>query len=358
MSNFGIAAELQLQRESFQLDVSLKLPSKGFSVLFGHSGSGKTSLLRCIAGLERGQGSVEFDGQVWQSASRFVPVYKRPLAYVFQEASLFEHLTAEENLNFAIKRANQTVSKEEKQRIVELLGIENRLDSYPNALSGGERQRVAIARALLNKPRLLLMDEPLAALDEQRKQEILPYLEYLRSELSLPVVYVTHSIAEVARLADYLVAMKEGKIMSQGSLEETLADPEFPLQLGEEAGVVLDTEVINLDSEWHLAEFRFSAKQSIWLRNNQYQQGQKARLRVLARDVSLVVTPQTETSIQNLLPCEVEAIIEDSHDALALVKVRVGEAPLLSRMTRRSVHQLGLEIGKPMWAQVKSAALI
>ena len=358
MDGEGIQAKVRLQRDSFLLDVDLKLPASGFSVLFGHSGSGKTSLLRCIAGLDKAKGQVQFGDEIWQNEKQFLAVDKRPLAYVFQEASLFDHLTAEENLNFAIKRAAQTVKSDDKHQIIELLGIGHTLGRYASALSGGERQRIAIARALLNKPKLLLMDEPLAALDEQRKQEFLPYLESLKTELSLPVIYVTHAINEVARLADYLVAMKDGKIMAQGRLEQTLSDPEFPLHLGEEAGVVIDAIIKKIDSEWHLAEFAFGKAQSIWLRDNAYSQGQAARLRILARDVSLVAKPQANTSIQNILPCRVEAIIEDSHEALALVKVMVDSTPLLSRMTRRSVAQLGLEQGKPMWAQIKSAALV
>ena len=354
----GIRADITLKRGTFTLNADLILPSSGFSVLFGHSGSGKTTLLRCIAGLEKSQGQVMLGEEVWQTGKQFLPVHKRPLAYVFQEASLFEHLTAGGNLSFAMKRARQSVTTSEKNNIIELLGIGHTLKRHPANLSGGERQRVAIARALLSKPRLLLMDEPLAALDEQRKQEILPYLESLRSEFSLPVIYVTHSVAEVARLADHLVAMKDGKVMAQGTLEQTLADPKFPLQLGEEAGVVLDTRVTAIDSQWHLAQFGVGNGFGIWLRDDNHSIGKPARLRILARDVSLAVSPQTETSIQNALPCTVEGITDDNHPALALVKVRVGNTPMLSRMTRRSVAHLDLKPGKAMWAQVKSAGLV
>lgn len=353
-----IRARVLLQRSDFTLNADLHLPGTGFSVLFGHSGSGKTTLLRCIAGLEKSAAEIALGDEVWQSDTVFIPVHQRPLAYVFQEASLFDHLSAQGNLDFAVKRARQPVSQSEKSAIIELLGIGHTLQRYPANLSGGERQRVAIARALLSKPRLLLMDEPLAALDEQRKQEILPYLESLRSEFSLPVIYVTHSVNEVARLADHLIAMENGDVMAQGSLEETLADPDFPLQLGEEAGVVLDTYVTALDPQWHLAQFEVGNGFGIWIRDSGHRKGDMARLRILARDVSLAVSPQSETSVQNALPCTVEAITSDNHDALALVKVRVGDAPLLSRMTRRSVASLQLEPGKVMWAQVKSAGLV
>jgi molybdate transport system ATP-binding protein len=353
----NIEINLRLQRGDFLLEADLSLPAHGVTVLFGHSGSGKTSLLRCIAGLEKAEADIVFQGRVWQSANTWIPTHQRPLAYVFQEASLFDHLSANGNLEFAIKRARGPVSAADKQNIIELLGIGHTLARYPSQLSGGERQRVAIARALLSRPQLLLMDEPLASLDEQRKQEILPYLEQLKSQLDLPIIYVTHSPAEVARLADTLIALKDGRVVASGPITETLSDPAFPLHLGEEASVVLDGTVAERDSEWQLARIAISSH-SIWLRDNGQMEGKAVRVRILARDVSLALTPQTDSSISNALPCVVETLVEDCHDALALVRVRIGELPLLARMTRRSVTQLKLEPGKAMWAQVKSAALI
>ncbi len=354
----GLCAQLTLHRGAFTLNAALNLPETGVSVLFGHSGSGKTTLLRCLAGLERAGGSVHFRGRTWQDTARYLPTWKRPLAYVFQEASLFDHLTAQGNLDFAVRRARGQLSAREQTAIIEMLGIGNTLSRYPAQLSGGERQRVAIARALLSKPDLLLMDEPLASLDEQRKQEILPYLERLKSELAVPIVYVTHSVAEVARLADYLVALERGQVMAQGTLAETLADPAFPLKLGEEAGVVLDGVVASHDEPWDLVCVRVNQQQDIWLRDNGHQHGDTIRARILARDVSLSNTRHTDTSIVNAWPCVVEAITRDNHPALALVKVRAGDTPLLSRMTRRSVDHLQLAPGKSVWAQVKSAALV
>ena len=354
----GLTARLSLSRDSFQLDAELSLPPTGVSVLFGQSGSGKTTLLRCLAGLERADGEVHFRDQTWQNKTQYRPTWKRPLAYVFQEASLLDHLTAQGNLDFAIKRARGQLTRQEQTAIIDMLGIGHALQRYPAQLSGGERQRVAIARALLSKPSLLLMDEPLASLDEQRKQEILPYLEQLRSELALPIVYVTHSVTEVARLADYLVAMENGRIVAQGTLSETLADPAFPLKLGEEAGVVLDGMVQSHDAQWHLACIRVADRHDIWLRDSGHAIGKVIRARILARDVSLSNTRHTDSSIVNAWPCIVEAITDDSHPALALVKVRAGDTPLLSRMTRRSVEHLQLTPGKAVWAQVKSAALV
>ena len=198
----GIDARFRLDWPGFSLNVDLTLPGRGVTALFGHSGSGKTTLLRCIAGLERApQGRLAVDGEVWQDAGCWLPPHKRPIGYVFQEASLFAHLTVLGNLRYGLKHISgaQRVSLD---HAIELLGIAHLLDRKPDLLSGGERQRVGIARALAVSPRLLLMDEPLAALDLKRKQEILPYLERLHDELSIPVLYVSHSTDEVARLAD------------------------------------------------------------------------------------------------------------------------------------------------------------
>jgi len=357
--------QLTLTRPDFTLDVGLQLPASGVSVLFGHSGSGKTTLLRCIAGLEKATGNVSFGDQQWQTPQQFIQPYKRPLAYVFQESSLFDHLTADGNLQFAIKRAEQPPAAFEKDEVINLLGIEHTLKKYPQQLSGGERQRVAIARALLNKPRLLLMDEPLASLDEQRKQEILPYLEQLKTHLKLPIIYVTHSPAEVARLADYLVALKGGRIVAQGDLAHTLTRVDFPIKLGEEAGVVLEGKVTERDEYWQLIKVGFdydnadgNCHNGIWLRAGNESISQPVRARILARDVSLALTPRDDSSIQNCLPGEITEIGNDEHPALALIKVMVGDTPFLSRMTRRSVDQLQLKVGMKIWAQVKSAALV
>ncbi|MAD47651.1 MAG: molybdenum ABC transporter ATP-binding protein [Oceanospirillaceae bacterium] len=361
----ALTLQLTLFRPDFTLDVDLQLPPTGVSVLFGHSGSGKTTLLRCIAGLEQAAGSVHFGRQPWQTADICLPTFKRPLAYVFQESSLFEHLTAADNLQFACKRAGTAPTRQEYQDIVALLGIGQVLHKYPQQLSGGERQRVAIARALLNKPQLLLMDEPLASLDEQRKREILPYLEQLKTHLQLPMVYVTHSAAEVARLADYLVALKDGKVVAQGDLADTLTRLDFPLTPGDEAGIVLQGTVVERDDHWQLVKIGFGhhsahhpSGEGIWLRAGDEQTGQPVRARILARDVSLALTPRDDSSIQNCLPCTLVEIGNDEHPALALIKVMVGDTPFLSRMTRRSVSQLQLTAGMKVWAQVKSAALL
>lgn len=358
MSSPTLSARFQLNRSNFNLDVELQLPCQGVTALFGHSGSGKTSLLRCIAGLEKSAaGALCFNDEVWQDNNHFVPTHQRRLGYVFQEASLLPHLSARGNLEFASKRAAETILEEDYQRIVDLLGIGPLLDRSPSQLSGGERQRVAIARALLSKPRLLLMDEPLASLDQARKQEILPYLESLKNELDVPIIYVSHSPDEVARLADTLVAMEDGRIVASGPLNETLTRLDFPIKLGEEVGSVLQANVVERDAQWQLAKASFDGGE-LWFRDSGHAIGSPVRVRVFARDISLSLQHHSDTSIVNSLPAVVEEISTEQHPGLALVKLRVGNTPLVARLTHRSAHHLELTPGKPIWAQIKSVAII
>jgi molybdate transport system ATP-binding protein len=353
-----IAARFNLARPGFALDVDIKLPGRGVTALFGHSGSGKTTLLRCLAGLERApECYLALDGEVWQDGPLFVPTHKRPLGYVFQEASLFAHLSVRRNLEYGLRRIADGARRVSLDHAIELLGIGHLLERMPDRLSGGERQRVAIARALAVSPRILLMDEPLAALDLARKQEILPYLERLHDELEIPLIYVSHSPDEVARLADHIVVMDAGRAVAAGPLVETLARLDLPIHLGEDAGVVLDGVLAQRDEIWHLARVDFPGG-SLWVREHGVPIGHHVRVRILARDVSLALAHVDHTSIQNLLLGTVEAIGEDSHPALALVRVRVGESALVARLTRRSVAALDLSPGRPVWAQVKSVALI
>ncbi|WP_461481625.1 molybdenum ABC transporter ATP-binding protein [Porticoccus sp.] len=358
MSTPTLSARFQLDRPGFSLDVELQLPCQGVIALFGHSGSGKTSLLRCLAGLEpTARGNLRLNGDVWQDGDRFVPTHRRRLGYVFQEASLLPHLSARGNLEFAAKRAAAAVTEADRHHIVELLGIGPLLDRSPAQLSGGERQRVAIARAMLSKPRLLLMDEPLASLDQARKQEILPYLEILKTELDVPIIYVSHSPDEVARLADTLVAMDDGRIVASGPLNDTLTRLDFPIKLGEEVGSVVQATVVERDPEWQLAKAAFDGGE-LWFRDGGHAIGSPVRVRVFARDISLSLQHHGDTSIVNSLPAVVEEISTEQHPGLALVKLRVGNTPLVARLTHRSAHHLGLEPGKPIWAQIKSVAII
>jgi molybdate transport system ATP-binding protein len=353
-----ISARFKLNYADFKLDVDLNLPAQGVTVFFGPSGSGKTTLLRCIAGLARAQvAKLQFKGDTWQSKKRFVPPHRRPIGYVFQEASLFNHLSARGNLNYAQKRAVKTGRPIQFDQAVTLLGIESLLDRYAHQLSGGERQRIAIARALLIQPRLLLMDEPLAALDLPRKLEILPYLERIKSELDLPIIYVSHATDEVSRLADYLVAMESGHAIATGPLSETLSRIDLPLRLGEEAGVVLSGVITQRDQQWHLARVSFDGG-DLWLRDAGHAMHSAVRVRVLARDISLSITQHCNTSIVNMLPATITQITTDQHPGLALIRLKVGDSYLVSRVSCRSVYALNLKPGQSIWAQIKSVAVI
>jgi len=352
----NIHACFRLEWPGFCLDVDLNLPLRGVTALFGPSGSGKTTLLRCIAGLERApHGRLTVAGEIWQDERHWLPTHKRPLGYVFQEASLFSHLTVLGNLNYGIRRIS-TGARVGVEHAIELLGIRPLLARKPDRLSGGERQRVAIARALAVNPRLLLMDEPLAALDLKRKQEILPYLERLHDELEIPVLYVSHSPDEVARLADHLVVMEAGRVIIDGPLAETLARLDLPIQLGEDIGTIIETTVSEIDNEWHLMRVDFPGGE-LWARDSGVPLGHRVRVRVLARDVSLA-DRLGHSSIQNVLTGNVDAIGDDEHPGLALVRVKVGEAVLVARLTKRAASSLALKVGMEVWVQVKSVALL
>jgi molybdate transport system ATP-binding protein len=345
--------------ERFTLDVDLALPERGVSVLFGPSGCGKTTLLRCLAGLQRAQqGRLVVDGQPWQDEGLFLPPHRRPIGMVFQDAQLFPHLSVQGNLLYGLKRAGAAASRQTLDAAVELLGIGALLPRRPDALSGGERQRVAIARALALAPRLLLMDEPLAALDARRKQEILPFLDRLHRELTMPVVYVTHAIGEVMRLADHVVALEDGRAVASGPLHEMLARLDLPtLAQDEQAGVVLACTVAAREPQWQLARMDFDGG-SLWTRDNGHPTGQPVRVQVLARDVSLSLSEATDSSIANHLSGTLQALADDVHPANQLALVRGGSVLLMSRLTRRSAERLGLQAGRRVWVQVKAVAVV
>jgi len=354
----SIEARFEVPYEGFRLQVDLSLPGRGVTALFGPSGCGKTTLLRCVAGLlQPSAGRLSVNGESWQDETNFLPTHRRPLGYVFQEASLFPHLSIQRNLEYGMKRVPAAERRVALDDAVELLGIGHLLERKPAGLSGGERQRVAIARALLTSPRLLLMDEPLAALDLARKNEILPYLERLHDELEIPVLYVSHAPDEVARLADHIVVMEAGRAVAQGPLTETLARLDLPIRLGEDAGVVLDATVAERDANWHLARVAFLGG-AVWVRDSGHEVGHRVRVRILARDVSVALEPQHDSSILNTLPATIEAIAPDSHPALALVKLRLGESALVARLTHRSACGLELKPGLRVFAQIKAVALI
>ena len=351
----SLRLKFNLTRADFALNVDLQLPGRGVTALFGPSGCGKTTLLRCIAGLERASGSLMVNEHLWQDATHFVPTHQRAIGYVFQEASLFPHLSVRGNLQYGMKRASSN-GNAAIDPIIDLLGIRALLDRKPDGLSGGERQRVAIARALAVDPKLLLMDEPLAALDLKRKQEILPYLDRLQSTLEIPILYVTHSPDEVVRLAHHLVVMDAGRVVASGELANTLSQLDLPVKLGQEAGVVIEAVVGSIESQWHLTRMDFDGG-SVWIRDPGLALGAKARVRILASDISLAREQPGKSSIQNVLQGQIDAMRDDEHPGLVLVRVKVGETALLARVTKRAVSELALKPGDTVWTQVKSVAL-
>jgi molybdate transport system ATP-binding protein len=354
----SIAATFRLDYPGFTLDVDLDLPGSGVTAVFGQSGCGKTTLLRCIAGLERGSGRLEVNGETWQDAATFLPTYRRPLGYVFQDVRLFAHLSVRGNLDYAQRRAlRRGASADFFASIIKLLALGPLLERLPERLSGGEQQRVAIARALLTSPRLLLLDEPLAALDHARKQEFLPWLERLKDELEIPVIYVSHAAEEVARLADHIVVMAAGRAVAQGPLAETLARVDLPIRLGEDAGAVFAATVAERDTEWHLARLEFDGGE-LWVKDSGVPVGRRVRVRILARDVSIANSRHDDVSILNLLPATVVAHAGEDHPSAVLLQLRIGATTLLARLTRRSAQRLDLAPGRQVWVQIKAVALI
>lgn len=353
----GIEARFRIDRGDFALDVDLKLPSQGVCALFGPSGSGKTTCLRAIAGLERpSDGYVALNGEVWQdeASSIFLPPHRRAIGVVFQDAGLFPHLSVRGNMEFGQRRSPSTALG--LLDVARLLGIDHLLERRTNQLSGGERQRVAIARALLTTPRVLLMDEPLAALDIRRKQEILPYLERLHQELEIPVVYVSHAPDEVARLADHLVLLDNGKVAASGPLNAVLSRTDLSSVFADDAGVVLDTTVAEHEAD-ALTRLEFPGG-AIFVSQRPEAIGTRLRCRVHARDVSLALEPTSTSSILNCVPAIVINMTPTDTPGHVLVRLDVAGNPLLARITRRSADKLGIRSGQSIHAQIKAVALL
>ncbi|MBS1161690.1 MAG: Molybdate transporter, ATP-binding protein [Proteobacteria bacterium] len=356
--NSEIRARFRIDRQDFRLAVDLTLPGRGVSALFGHSGSGKTTCLRAMAGLERAaDGYFAIGDEVWQDESRglFMPPHRRSLGVVFQEASLFPHLSVRRNMQYGQQRAAGSPGFALSE-IGELLGIGHLLERMPNQLSGGERQRVAIARALLAAPKILLMDEPLAALDLKRKLEILPYLERLHRELALPVIYVSHAPDEVARLADHLVLLDQGRAVASGPLNDVLTRIDLPPAFADDAGVVIETCVAEHEAD-DLTRLEFSGGR-IYVSRRVEAVGAPLRCRIHARDVSLTLLPQVNSSILNCVGATVVDLAPTAVPGHVLVRLTVGAQPLLAGITRRSAERLALRPGLTLRAQIKAVALL
>lgn len=349
-----IRIALRLARGDFRMDLDLRLPGAGCSVVFGPSGCGKSTLLRAIAGLEpHALGEIRVGEARWQDARGALPAHRRGVGMVFQHSALLPHLSAGDNLRYGWKRAH--AAPELLERWIGRLALAPLLSRRPDSLSGGERQRVALARALVSNPRLLLLDEPLSALDAPRRAEILPYLEAVRREAGIPVLYVTHAIEEVARLADHLILLDAGRVTAAGPALEVLNRDDLPLTLRDDAGVVLEAEVTARDTHG-LLTLRTPAG-TVHAHGGAHAPGTRLRVRIQARDVSLALSRHDDSSLLNSLPATLVAL-SDLPGGQVQARLEAQGQTLLARISHRSVERLGLQPGMSLWAQVKAVALL
>jgi molybdate transport system ATP-binding protein len=351
---------IDVQRRLGSLDLAAKFEAEAHvTVLFGRSGAGKTSVINMIGGLLRpDRGRIEIEGQVlFDSAGGIdVPAENRRIGYVFQEGRLFPHLSVRRNLLYGHALAPAAERYIELDRIVSLLGLEDLLERRPGDLSGGEKQRVAIGRALLASPRVLLLDEPLASLDAHRREEILRHLELLRDEVRIPIVYVSHAVEEVVRLADTVVLMAAGRVVAAGDVEDVMGRPDLRPAGGVfEGGAVIDARVAAQDIEYDLATLAFDGG-TLTVTNLDALVGEPVRVRVRARDVSIALDPPERISIQNVLRGKITHI-GPVRSGVVDVTILVGSAMLRSRVTRRAVDQLALAPGLPVYALIKAVSL-
>ncbi len=354
----SLRVDVERKLGAFALDARFEAGA-GITALFGRSGSGKTSLVNTIAGLLRpDRGVVEVEGQVLFDSRRGIdmPTARRRVGYVFQEGRLFPHLSVRQNLLYGWWFTPKKERYVGLDRVVELLGLGQFLERRPGELSGGEKQRVAIGRALLASPQVLLMDEPLASLDEHRKSEILQYIERLRHEIKIPIVYVSHTIEEVVRLADTIVLMSEGKVRAVGRPDEIMGRLDLRPMTGRyERGAVIETRVSAYDEKYGLITLSFPGGQLL-ATNVSASIGEPVRVRVRARDVSLALVPPAGISILNVLHGRIAEISLEQGPAVE-VRVRIGDASLLARITRRSLDLLRLEPGMEIYAMIKAISL-
>lgn len=350
----------------FELNAAFDVPGTGVTGLFGPSGCGKTTILRCVAGLQRLPGRLTVEGETWQDDAQgiFRKAHERPIGYVFQEASLFPHLTVRENLLFGSSRAGNINRGTHFSlgEIIDMFGLAGLIKRAPTALSGGERQRVAIGRALMSQPRLLLLDEPLSALDRTAREDIYPYLESLHQTLEIPCLYVSHDMTELERMADTLVLMEHGRVLASGPLSSLEADPALPLMRAPDAAVTLAGQVTDLDASYGLSHISVNGGLII-VPDPRARLGDEHRLRIKASDVSFTRARPTRTSILNCLAAKIISVNhQQADDVYVNVVAALGEngqgAHILGRVTRKSQEALALEADTPVFVQIKSVALV
>jgi molybdate transport system ATP-binding protein len=351
----SLAIKLTQIKGQFKMAIDIELPSSGITAIYGPSGSGKTSLLRSIAGLDKCQGQIEFQGSVWLDSEKKLPCEERDIAYLFQEGLLFPHLSVRENICFG-----KTVDNETLQTLANRLGIDQHLDSSPQTLSGGERQRVCLCRALIGRPKLILMDEPLSALDNESKKQLLQEIDQLCHEHDIPVLYVSHSIREISSIADYLVQIENGTVIRQGTIVDMLAEPNFLLNENDERSVILTGQVAENLGEWQLIRVQLDApsSESIMITGQASLVGHSVRLQVAAKDVSISLSKHADQSVLNILPCSVKAIHYPPSKAHALVELSFSAQTLFAQITRKSVNLLSIAPNMQIWAQIKAVAIL
>ncbi|MFO7324382.1 MAG: molybdenum ABC transporter ATP-binding protein [Pseudomonadota bacterium] len=349
-----LAAEVQLARGDFLLDARFTTPTPGVTALFGRSGCGKTTLVNVLAGLLPARGRIALDEEVWldSSVGVNVPADKRRIGYVFQDARLFPHYSVRGNLLYGAPRS---APRREFDDVVALLGLAPLLARRPGSLSGGERQRVALGRALLSRPRLLLLDEPLASLDVSRREEVLPYLERLRDTFAIPMVFVSHQFDEVLRLATHLAVLDQGRVVASGGIGAVSLAPALRDIVGIDAvGAVVEGRVERVDPAQGLSTVRIGTQNRLYVTSTSLAPGQRVRLQLLARDLILAVEEPRGLSVRNQLRGHVVSVTEDQ--GATLVEVDIGGATLLARISAAATRELGIRPGLGLWALVKAVS--
>ncbi len=351
-------ARFKLSLGSFSLDAAFEAPPCGITGVLGPSGSGKTTLLRCVGGLERQvSGRFQIGERIWLDSERgvCVPAHRRSVGFVFQHANLFPHLSVRANLLYGSRRVPQRHRRFELETVVQWLGLSNLLDRRPFRLSGGEQQRVAIGRALLRSPELLLLDEPLTSLDQRARRAILPYLERLHADLEIPVLYVSHSMSEIARLADQVIWLDSGRIRETGSPQEVLSRHDLAEATHDDPRSVIETTVSAHDRQYHLSELA-SPLGPLFIGGLEHAIGEPVRVQIHASDVSIALDAETRHSILNVFRLDIVELREFGPGQM-LVYLSLGQENdpiLVARITRKSAHRLELEPGKTIWARVKA----
>ncbi|CAM5216268.1 molybdenum ABC transporter ATP-binding protein [Alishewanella longhuensis] len=354
----SLRVALQLQRGAFSLELNNCLPLQGITALFGRSGCGKTTLLRAIAGLDRHAGAqVQFSNTVWQQSNIFLPVHQRRIGMVFQESSLLPHLSVKQNLLYGFNRlAKHSDVHLKPEQVIQLLELAPLLQQAPEQLSGGQRQRVALGRALLSQPQLLLLDEPLASLDQQSRGEILPFLQRIANTTGIPMLLVSHQLDDIVKLADHLVLMQHGRIHSQGPLQQQLLQPELAA-----IGAMSLLHAQSHGSTNHLLKLSIGQQQlqlpAPLPADTASYSPTSYRLRIQARDMALSLKPLSDSSVSNQLQVSITGFSPAPHPAETLVQLELEGQPLQALLTTQSVERLGLQIGQRVFAQIKAVAL-